>query len=256
MPLKQKSVVLTGGAGGIGQVVAQGLIRAGANLSVVDRVASLTFPATYLKADLSTGEGISAAAAAIVRQQPDVLINLAGVQYFGPFEQQSAANVATGYTVNLLAPVLLTHAVLPGMKARGQGQIVNIGSIFASIGFANFVTYSSAKAGLRGFSEALRRELDGSGIDVTYIAPRAVRTGLSTAQVMRYAELTKMNMDTPEHTAARIVQAVIARKKDVYIGFPESLFVRINALSPRTVDAALAKNDRKAKSLFPSPQVR
>jgi short-subunit dehydrogenase len=146
---------------------------------------------------------------------------------------------------------MLTKAVLPAMRKRGSGHIVNIGSVFGSISFAHFVTYSSAKAGLRAFSEALRREVEGSHIAVTYIAPRAVKTGLSSGTVMEYAKLTSMNMDKPEYTARQIVKAIRARKKDVYIGFPESFFVRVNALMPRMVDAALAKNDRKAKTLFP-----
>jgi len=136
------------------------------------------------------------------------------------------------------------------MKARGAGQIVNVGSIFGSINFAHFATYSSAKAGLRGFSQALRRELSGTGIDVTYVAPRAVRTALNSPAVMEFARLTHMNMDAPEAIAARIVAAARARKRDVYFGFPEALFVRVNALFPGLVDGALAANDRKAARLF------
>jgi short-subunit dehydrogenase len=252
MRLEGKKVVLTGGAGGLGQLVCKGLQEAGADLWVIDRVDELPFEARYLKADLSSGEGIAAAGGAVAAAAPDILVNLAGVQYFGPFERQSPGQVAMGYMINLVAPVLLTQAVLPGMKARGSGQIVNIGSVFGSISFAHFVGYSSAKAGLRAFSEGLRRELEGSGIDVTYIAPRAVKTGLSTPAVMRYAEVTKMNMDPPEATARRIVDAIAGRRKDVYIGFPESFFVRVNAVLPRIVDSALAKNDRKAAALFAS----
>lgn len=253
MPLSGKTIVLTGGAGDIGRLVARGLVEAGASLHIVDRVVALSLPAIYSRADLSTREGIAAAAGTIRAEAPDVLINLAGVQYFGPFEDQAPADLATSIMVNLLAPMLLTHAALPQMKGRGRGHIVNIGSVFGSIGFANFATYSGAKAGLRGFSEALRRELDGTGIDVTYIAPRAVKTALCTERVLRYAELTKMVMDAPERTARRIVEAVIGRKKDVYIGFPESIFVRVNAIFPRVVDAAVVKNDRKARKLFNSP---
>jgi short-subunit dehydrogenase len=252
MRLKGRNVVLTGGAGGIGQLVAKGLLKAGAKLSVVDRADRLPFEAQYLKGDLSTIDGISAASATIAAQDPEILINLAGVQYFGLFEEQTDEHLELNYMVNLIAPVMLTKAVLPGMKKRGTGHIVNIGSVFGSISYAHFVTYSSAKAGLRAFSEALRRELEGSPIDVTYIAPRAVKTGLSTGAVMEYAKLTSMNMDKPEYTARQIVKAIRGRKKDVYIGFPESLFVRVNALMPRIVDAAVAKNDRKAKSLFTS----
>ena len=90
--------------------------------------------------------------------------------------------------VNLVAPARLTQAVLPGMKSRGRGQIANVGSIFGSINFAHFATYSSAKAGMRALSQSLRRELAGTGIDVTYVAPRA---GSSTAMpVSRANSLT------------------------------------------------------------------
>jgi short-subunit dehydrogenase len=136
------------------------------------------------------------------------------------------------------------------MKSRGSGHIVNVGSTFGSINFAHFVTYSSTKSGLKGFSESLRRELDGQGINVTYVAPRAVKTPLNTEKVMQLAEITKMNMDAPELVAEKIVEAIELKKKDAYIGFPESLFVRINAVLPRLVDKALAGNDKKARSLF------
>jgi short-subunit dehydrogenase len=251
MRLKGTKVFLTGGAGGIGQLVARNLLKGGAKLTVLDRSEGLPYEAEFIKGDLSTIQGINAAGAAIAATEPDILINLAGVQHFGPLDAQSDEHLELTYLVNLVAPALLTKDVLPGMKARGRGQIVNIGSIFGSIGFANFVTYSSAKAGLRTFSEALRRELDGSSIIVTYIAPRAVKTGLSNGSAMMdYAKITSMNMDKPEYTARKIVSAIKGSRKDVYIGFPESLFVRVNSLLPRVVDAALAKNDRKAKFLF------
>src|SRR3546814_2629352 len=136
------------------------------------------------------------------------------------------------------------------MNARRAGQIANVGSIFGSINYAHVVTYSSAKAGFKGFSEALRRECGNYGVDVTYIAPRAVKTALNTPAVMRFAQITDMNMDEPDSVARRIVAAIAARKKDVYFGFPERLFVRINAIAPRIVDAALAKTDRLAAGLF------
>lgn len=250
MQLEGKRIVLTGSTGGIGQVVARDLIAAGAKLATLDRTEP-TFPGVLsLKGDLSTIEGVKGSGVLAAEHEPDILINLAGVQYFGPFESQAQANLELTYLVDLIAPVMLAKAVLPGMKARGQGQIVNIGSIFGSISYAHFVTYSSAKAGLRAFSEGLRRELRGSPIAVTYIAPRAVRTGLSRGQVLEFAKLSKMGMDKPEIVSRQIVEAISARRKDVYLGFPESFFVRLNAIMPRVVDAALASNDRKARSLF------
>ena len=249
MSLDGKRVLLTGGAGGLGVRVRERLVADGATVTVLDRQAP-SFGGDFLKHDLSTATGLDAAAAVVGSRPWDVLINLAGIQHFGPMEQQAPEHLVASYMVNLVAPARLTQSVLPGMKARGGGQIVNIGSVFGSINFAHFVTYSSAKAGLRGFSQALRRELAGSGVEVTYVAPRAVRTPLNTAKVMAFAKLTKMNMDEPDLIADRIVAAVRERRREVYFGFPESLFVRVNAILPGLVDRALFANDRKAAQLF------
>lgn len=252
MQLNGKKVVITGGAGGIGSALAQALTQHGAHITVIDRVDSIHFDADYIKGDLSTAEGINTVATLLATRPVDMLINLAGIQYFGQAEQQSPDNTLLTYMVNLLAPVLLSQSVLPHMKACKSGHIVNIGSIFGSINFAYFATYSSSKAGLKGFSEALRREVAADGIDITYIAPRAVKTALNSSKVMELAARTNMNMDPPELVVARIVKAVLTHEKDVYIGFPESLFVRINALLPRVVDKALAKNDAIARALLNS----
>ncbi|MCB1789006.1 MAG: SDR family NAD(P)-dependent oxidoreductase, partial [Gammaproteobacteria bacterium] len=146
--------------------------------------------------------------------------------------------------VNLVAPTLLIRAVLPDMLARGSGRIVNVGSTFGSIGFAWFAAYSASKFGLRGLSEALRRELDGSGVGVTYVAPRAVKTPLNSDAVYRMAEATGMNMDEPQWVAQRIVEAIEDDAKDVYLGFPEKLFARLNGFLPRLVDGGLRKQNR------------
>lgn len=251
MSLEGKRVVLTGGAGGLGELVAGELLSAGADLTVIERVDELPYDATtYFKGDLSTPDGLAEIRSILRASDWDILINMAGMLYFGPFEDQTPSHIQTSYMVNLVAPVLLAQSVVPAMRRRGSGQIVNIGSVFGSINFAHFVTYSSTKAGLKGFSEALRRELHGTGIDVTYIAPRAVKTPLNTRHVMQFAEATGMKLDEPDIVAHRIVRAIAGRKKDVYIGFPESLFVRMNALLPRLVDAALVKNDRQASAIF------
>lgn len=248
MQLNGKHIVVTGGAGGIGSQLCSALKAKGATITVIDRVDSLGFDAGYIRGDLGSLEGIQAVASQLATLPVDVLVNLAGIQYFGEVEHQQTT--ALNYMVNLLAPVMLSQAVLPRMKQQRAGHIVNIGSIFGSINFAYFATYSSSKAGLKGFSEALRREVAADGIGVTYIAPRAVKTPLNTGKVMELAALTNMHMDPPELVVARITDAILSQERDVYIGFPESLFVRINALFPRLVDKALAKNDAIARQLL------
>ncbi|WP_126455917.1 SDR family oxidoreductase [Sulfuriflexus mobilis] len=252
MSFNNKHIAITGGAGGIGSLLCQAFAEQGARVTVIDRVENINLGerVSLLQADLSSMDGIQKVCKALADQQVDVLVNLAGLQYFGLFENQSPEQVLLHYMVNLLAPVMLTQAVLPAMKARGNGHIVNIGSTFGSINFAHFVTYSSSKAGMKGFSEALRREVANEGIQVTYVAPRAVKTALNDEKVMQLARATNMNMDSPEYVVGRIMQAISAQKKEAYIGFPECLFVRINALLPRIVDKALAADDRKARTIL------
>jgi len=250
MRFEGKRVLVTGGSGGLGRHICARLIERGAGITVIDRSPPDTVGVSYIEGDLSSPGGLEAVAARVAVEQCDVLINLAGIQFFGPLEHQHPERLASDYMVNLVAPARLIQAVLPGMKKRGAGRIVNIGSIFGSINFAYFATYSSAKAGLKGLSQALRRELAHTGVDVTYIAPRAVQTALNSAAVQSYAALTKMAMDRPEEIADRIVKAIEEDRRDVFVGFPESLFVRVNALFPRLVDRAVKAKDLKARSLF------
>jgi short-subunit dehydrogenase len=249
MPFKGQEILLTGGSGGLGARICRRLVDEGAGVTVLDR----TPPQVahhYLPHDIGTPDGLEAAAKAVAKLRCDVLVNLAGIQHFGPLEDQSPEHLVASYMVNLVAPVRLTQVVLPAMKAAGRGHIVNVGSIFGSINFAHFVTYSSAKAGLRGFSQGLRREVAAHGVDVTYIAPRAVRTALNSPRVMAFAKATGMRLDDPDRIAARMVETIRRRKPEAYFGFPESVFVRVNALFPGLVDRALFANDQKAAALF------
>lgn len=252
MELRNSHIVLTGAAGGIGAETARLLGARGARLALVDRsgeavnaladeIVSRGGHAHALAADLLDPRGREAALAG-ARQalgEVDILINGAGLSSFRPFVEEVSENWERVVQLNMVVPMALARAVLPELTARGRGQIVNIGSTFGSIGFACFTAYSASKFGVRGFSEALRRELDGSGVGVTYIAPRAVKTTINTAAVYRMAEATRMKMDEPAWVAERIVRAIEEDRKDVYLGWPETLFVRVNALLPRFVDGAL-----------------
>lgn len=241
---------MTGGSGGIGSLVAAQFQRDGAQVTILSRSDEVPDKVTHIRSDLSTLEGIAAAQSVIVRERPDILINMAGVQYFGPLEKQRLDELHRGYMINVVAPVSLCQACLPAMRERKSGQVVNVGSIMGSIPLAYFATYSSAKAGLHAFSEALRRELAGTAITVTHISPRAVKTAFLTPEVEKYIQVTKMNVDSAALVAAAITDAIKQKRKDVFVGFPESVFVRLNALLPRLVNSALAKSDLKAKAVL------
>ncbi len=257
MEIKDKRIVLTGAAGGMGSILAKELVKSGANLAMVDAnaealdsVASALSGTHAIIGDLSSTSGCRSVADQCLEKLGgiDLLINLAGINSFAAFEDESPEKIETMLHVNLLAPMWLSRAFLPLMLENNAGRIVNVGSIFGSIGFAYFSVYSASKFGLRGFSEALRREVADTNIKVTYIAPRAVKTAMNSDALMRMGEATKMNMDAPEDVVNKIIAAINSDRKDIYFGFPESFFVRLNVLFPRLVDRALAAQNRIARA--------
>jgi len=255
--MEGQRVLLTGAAGGMGQILAKKLADAGATLALLDvnaealtRLANeIGSQAVAVPADISNTDGCHIAVSAVwnAMEGVDCLINLAGISSFCCFEEEEPAHIEKLMQVNLLAPMMLTHALLPEMLKRKRGRIVNVGSVFGTIGFAWFTSYSTSKFGLRGFSQALRRELHDTGVSVSYIAPRAVRTPINNNAVMQMGEATGMNMDEPEDVAEKIFKAILAEKKETYIGFPESFFARLNAVLPSVVDGALSEQNATAK---------
>jgi len=253
MELKDKRVVLTGAAGGMGAILARLMGEKGAKLALVDaNVEAVTSLAkeidgsVAIAGDLATREGceLIAKQAASAFGGVDILVNLAGIMSFSAFEDEDDARIERLMHINLTAPMLLSRALLPGMLAQNSGRIVNVGSMFGSIGFAYFAAYSASKFGLRGFSQALRRELADSGVGVTYVSPRAVKTPINSGPVSSMHAATKTNTDEPDVIAGKILQAIEAEKKEAYFGFPESLFARINGILPGVVDNGTADQNR------------
>ncbi|MDY6949446.1 MAG: SDR family NAD(P)-dependent oxidoreductase [Pseudomonadota bacterium] len=125
------------------------------------------------------------------------------------------------------------------MERSAQAHIVNIGSVLGTIGFAGNSVYCATKFGLRGFSEALRRELADTGIKVHYFAPRATRTAFNSDLVDDMNDALGNASDEPADVARSIVRALQADRLEYVIGWPEKFFARLNALLPRLVDMAL-----------------
>lgn len=250
MDLQHKTIAITGGSGGIGAPLIDLLLAAGAKVTVLGRSLPTNPNVDFIKADLANLEGINAAATQLTKLNPDVLINLAGAIYFGLFAKQTTANMQQILHLNLLAPIALSQAASATMQQRGSGQIVNVGSILGSIGLPFFSVYNSSKAGLRTFSESLRRELRGSNVGVTYVAPRAVKTKMQSPEMAEFSKQTGGTVDSAEAVAKRIISALQKGQKDVYIGFPECIFVRLNYLLPRLVDLAVAGQTAIGNKIF------
>lgn len=257
MNLNQQRVILTGAAGGMGSILASLIVNAGAEIALIDSNAeslgelSAGMSGSHaVPGDLSTQEGCSESIQQAMQALGgvDVLINLAGLMSFCTYEDEDIERVQLLMQVNLVAPMLLSRTVLPKMLAQNKGQIVNVGSMFGSIGFAYFTAYSASKFGLRGFSQSLRRELADTPITITYVSPRSVKTPINTGPIMQMGAATGMNMDEPEVVAEKILKAIETDKKEAYFGYPESIFARLNGVLPGIVDKATRAQNRIART--------
>jgi short-subunit dehydrogenase len=254
MSFSNKSIVLTGATGGLGQAIALQLGKLGAKVALVGRDETTLIK---LAQELTTLGGSAFpiindfqaenAAEVVVESaktkmgEIDILINSAGTLDFTYFKDQSPTRIAQIMYINSIVPMLLTRALLPHLTERNAGQIVNIGSIFGSMGYPHYTAYSASKFALRGFSQALRRELFDTNIKVSYIAPRAIKTAINNeASALMMAE-TKANVDNPVKVANEIIEAIHREKDEHYIGQPESFFAWLNGVIPAAVSNGLKK---------------
>lgn len=251
-------VLVTGATGGIGAAVARQLAALGFDMTLIARdpgrlsalgdalrVSGVMVTQIAVSLDRSTDFDELIRRASHCNGPIDILVNNAAVNWFGHFAGMPDLAIESLIETNIGVPIRMTRAVLPGMQKNHRGIVVNIGSVFGSIGFAGFPVYSACKFALRGFSEALRRELRGSGISIVYVAPRYTRTGFNDGAVDRMARATKMTMDAPEVVARRIVEAILAQRSETIIGWPERIFAKLNALLPRLVDRSLIDTSRQ-----------
>jgi short-subunit dehydrogenase len=245
------TLLVTGASSGIGRATALALAAPGARLVLVGRdrarlgrtaeaLRGRGAEADQIPIDLASSGAARAVAAETLRSVgvPDVVVHAAGINDFALFEDAAPDVAERLMRVNVLAPMALTGELLPHMRRRGSGRLVFVGSVFGAIAFPGFAAYSASKFALRGFTEALRRELAGTGVGVSYVAPRGTRTPM-TEDFAAAAAAAGMHLDDVDDVA-RIVADAAARGVDRRtIGVPESIFVRVNALFPSLVDLAL-----------------
>ena len=259
MKAAQARVLLTGASGGIGRAVADTLLQAGAALLLVGRSPARLAAQVH---ELGQRHGVDAARlhwvatdlAQTERLQPlaetaadwgcNVLVHGAGLPSFGRLETLDPLLIQQQLNTNLLAPMLLTQALLPHLRCQPRAQIICVGSALGRLGLPGFSAYSASKFGLRGFAEALRRELGDSRVRVQYLGPRSTRTEFNNAGVQAYNRATGTAMDTPERVAQALLRLLESEGAERFIGFPETLAVRLNGLAGPLLDGAFAKHRR------------
>lgn len=221
-------VVVTGASAGIGAAIVREYAAAGARLTLVARrrelleplAAAARAPTHIVTADLrdldAATDWVPAAEAAL--GPIDVLVNNAGVQLIGPSASVDLAASEAMLTLDLLVPMRLCVAVLPGMLARRSGTIINIASMAAIAPTPGMFYYSAAKGGLGAASEALRGEVRRSGVHVLTVYPGPVATDMEIAGRARYqAGLVVNNLPVgdPAVLARRVRRAAERRKARV-----------------------------------------
>ena len=181
---KTRSWLITGCSTGLGRALAEVLIARGervfASARKPEQIADLVAGrdnAKALRLDVTSAEDIAAAAAAVEASGGvDVLVNNAGYGYLTAFEEGEEADYRAQFETNMFGLIAMTKAVLPGMRARGRGHIINIASVGGLVGNPGSAYYAATKFGVVGLSEALSKEVGALGIKVTVIEPGPFRT--------------------------------------------------------------------------------
>ena len=178
--LSGRTAIVTGASSGIGRASAEALARAGYTVFGTSRRAISNGPAqvSMLTCDVTDGDSVSALVSTVLAQtgRIDLLVNNAGVGLLGGAEESSVAQVQALFDVNLFGVIRMTNAVLPSMRRRGEGRIINIGSILGLVPAPYSAHYSAVKHALEGYSESLDHEVRAFNIRVSVIEPAFVRT--------------------------------------------------------------------------------
>jgi short-subunit dehydrogenase len=252
-----RTALVTGASSGIGHATAAALVANGFRVIGTSRdpdaipVRTRVPDVEYRALDLLDPPAVDAFAADL--GDLDVLVNNAGESQSGPLEELPTDVIERLFRLNVFAPVRLTQLVLPGMRARGYGRVVMVGSMLASFPLAYRSSYVAAKAALKGFATAARGEVAPFGVWITTVEPGSINTGISERRTVYIADdsphrqrfrtmldALDRNESTgtpPERVAATIVAAVRSpRPKPLYaVGSRAPLAFALRRLVPRTV---------------------
>ncbi|MEO2031303.1 MAG: SDR family oxidoreductase [Planctomycetaceae bacterium] len=233
--LQGKTVFLTGAASGIGRQLALQLANIGSNLLLVDRdeqglddvakqAAAQGVQVHSYCCDLTQREAVSRTVTAAIADvgTVDVLINNAGVAWYGSTHDMTQAEWDWLMSINLLAPIQITQMLLPQLLDRPEAHIVNMCSIAGLVAGGRLAAYNTSKFGLVGFTESLRAEYGRAGIGVTAICPGPVSTKLYRSANKRQTGKTMPQppaivCTTPQRVASLTVKAIQRNRRSVLI---------------------------------------
>ena len=268
MNFRDKTVLITGGTRGLGLVLARDFLKEGARVVICGREES-TLERARVELEHLGGEVLAVpcdvtdpvqveALISSVHERfgaVDVLVNNAGIIQAGPLESMTIEDFEDAIKTHLWAPLYTTLAVLPEMKRRGEGRIVNISSIGGKVSIPHLVPYSASKFALVGLSDGMRAELAQDGIKVTTVCPGLMRTGSPRNATFKgdhekeYAwfyvsdSLPGLSLNA-ERAGRKIIEACRRGDAEVLVGLPAKMGAVARALAPNLTAALLAYVNR------------
>jgi len=249
--LRERVVLLTGAAGGIGSALARTFAAAGAHLALVDRDESgLTDLASRLRGaakvsvhafDLSDVSRLETLVADVLAAHGriDVLVNNAGITVHGRFADHTETDLDRVLDINLRAPIHLTRLVLPHLQKSSGSHLVLLSSMAGGLSFPFQSAYSASKFGLRGFGAALRIELASENIGVTTVMPGTIATRF-LANAASHDEGTSTRLSTlmqrfgtrPDRVAKAVLRGIRRNRATMRVGWDSHLMGFVGWVAP------------------------
>jgi len=245
--LAGRVVAVTGAARGIGRAIAERLAREGARVAIGDIDAALVEGAAAeiggatigLALDVSDRGSFEAFVdSAEERLGPlDVLVNNAGILLMGPFLDESDAATEREFAVNVMGVVYGMRIVLPRMRERGRGQVVNIASGASFVAPPGEASYAATKHAVVGLTEGVRAELRGTGVDLTLVFPGLVKTELAVGS----RPTRGMKWIEPDTVAGGVVDAIRKPVPEIFVPRSMAPTLRLNKVLPPRARERLGK---------------
>ena len=250
--LKGKTVAITGASGGLGKQIAYLCAENGANVILLarshDRLISICadlkeqygVSSSCYPLDVSRPEDIASVFARLREESPsiDILVNNAGFGVFAEAEEADLQDIEGMFAVNVVGLIACTKEVIPSMRSRGSGHIINIASQAGKLATPKSSVYAASKHAVLGFTNSLRMEMGRLGVYVTAVNPGPIATSFfeTADRSGQYAKSVGKFMLRPEKVARKVVKSMFTNRREINLPFWMNAGSMIHSLFPSLVE--------------------